>query len=62
MSHHQHAIAVAHWSHAAGFNKSQSLALTWCLKTMAEAADAKTKPFDEAKSYCIGKAKAKKTQ
>ena len=62
MSHHLRAITVAHWSHAAGFNKSQSNALAWCLKDMAESADASTKTFDEAKSNCISKAKAKQSQ
>ena len=62
MSHHLRAITVAHWSHAAGFNKSQSNTLAWCLKDMAEAADADTKTFDEAKNDCISKATAKQAQ
>ncbi|MFT5510365.1 MAG: hypothetical protein ACI89J_003459 [Hyphomicrobiaceae bacterium] len=60
LSHHQRAITVAHWSHDAGFTKSQSSDLIWCLKSMAEAANAKSKVFDEAKSECIDKVKASK--
>jgi hypothetical protein len=60
LSHHQRAIVVGHWSHDAGFTESQSSALIWCLKSMAEASDAKSRGLDEAKSTCIGKVKANK--
>lgn len=62
MSHHLRAIVVAHWAHEAGFNKLQSNALAWCLKSMAEAEDSGVKSFADAKSACFDKAKANQSQ
>ena len=62
MSHHLRAIVVAHWAHDAGLNKLQSNALAWCLKRMAEAEDATTKTFADAKSACFDKAKSGQAQ
>lgn len=59
MSHHNRAIVIGHWSHAAGFTKAQSNALIWCWKSMAEADDAATRPFAEARRTCLEQARAK---
>ncbi len=58
LSHHQRAIIVGHWSHAAGFTKAQSNALIWCWKAVAEADDAATRPFADARKACLEQAKA----
>jgi len=60
LSDHKRALVVAHWSHEAGFTKTQNSTLIWCLKSMAEATDAKLKEFDEAKNACMDKVKASK--
>lgn len=56
---HKRALVVQHWSHDAGFTKTQSNDLIWCLKSVAEAGDAKQKNFDEAKNACMEKVKRK---
>ena len=58
LSHHLRAIVIGHWSHDAGFTKDQSNTLIWCLKELAEADDAATKTFADARSACMAKAKA----
>lgn len=62
LSAHKRALVVAHWSHEAGFTKSQSNNLIWCLKSMAESTDAHLKKFDEAKNECINKVKSNKSK
>ena len=60
ISHHNRAIVVAHWAHEAGFTKTQSNAMIWCLKARAEADDAAAIKFPVARKACFEKAKNNK--